>query len=124
MAKQTVQPRKGKRGPPATGKGTPIQVRLQPPQLEDLDRWIAAQDDPKPTRPQAIRVILDSAIARPRSHDQKVADAKSTIAKNQPKGRPSPERGMDTLRRGLAENDLRTLKGEKSKRTPGASNRK
>lgn len=67
MAKKTVQPQKGKRGPPASGKGTPIHVRLQPCLLDDLDRWIAAQDDPKPTRPQAIRVILDAAIVRPRA---------------------------------------------------------
>jgi hypothetical protein len=34
-----------KRGPPATGKGEPILVRLQPIPLADLDAWIARQHD-------------------------------------------------------------------------------
>lgn len=41
MTKQTVQPKK-RRGPAPTGKGLPVQVRLQPAQLEALDAWIAA----------------------------------------------------------------------------------
>jgi hypothetical protein len=60
MPRQTVLSRKSarkgkKRGPPATGKGTLIGVRLQPPELAELDAWIAVQDDPKPTRPEALR---------------------------------------------------------------------
>ncbi|TGD96200.1 hypothetical protein EU555_24920 [Methylobacterium nonmethylotrophicum] len=44
-----------KRGRPATGKGEPVTVRLQPEQLAPLDAWIADQPDPKPSRPEAIR---------------------------------------------------------------------
>lgn len=62
MAKQIVHPRK-KRGPPATGKGVPVQVRLQPPQLAALDGWIEAQPAPQPTRPEAIRQLIDLGIA-------------------------------------------------------------
>ena len=40
MARQSMI-RKKKRGPPATGKGTPIMVRLQPSQLASVDAWIA-----------------------------------------------------------------------------------
>jgi len=50
------QPRR-KRGPVPTGKGHPIQVRLQPPALRDLDAWRATHLEP-PTRPEAIRAIL------------------------------------------------------------------
>src|SRR4029450_13092444 len=38
------QSRPKKRGPPATGKGEPILVRVQPAQLAGLDAWIARQD--------------------------------------------------------------------------------
>lgn len=57
---ETVQPKK--RGPQPTGKGTPIQVRLQPDQLAALDAWIAQQSDPRPSRPEAIRLILGHSL--------------------------------------------------------------
>jgi hypothetical protein len=59
MAKQTVQPKK--RGPAPTGKGTPIQVRLQPFQLAALDAWIAKQDASL-TRPEAIRAMMETML--------------------------------------------------------------
>lgn len=49
---------KKSRGRPATGVGIPVQVRLQPAQVAPLDAWIAAQPDPKPSRPEAIRYAL------------------------------------------------------------------
>jgi metal-responsive CopG/Arc/MetJ family transcriptional regulator len=61
----TVQPRlrktRKKPGPPATGKGTPVQVRLQPTLLARLDKFGAAQSD-KLSRPEAIRRLLESAL--------------------------------------------------------------
>lgn len=51
-----------KRGRPATGLGTSINVRLQPDQLAALDAWIEQQVDPQPSRPEAIRKILDSVL--------------------------------------------------------------
>jgi len=62
MAKQTVQPRK-RRGPPPTGKGVPVQVRLQPELLARLDGWIAEQQD-KPSRPEALRRLASKALAQ------------------------------------------------------------
>ena len=59
MAKQTVQPKK--RGPAPTGKGTPVQVRLQPFQLTALDAWIAKQDRPL-TRPEAMRAMMETIL--------------------------------------------------------------
>ncbi|RHZ95331.1 ribbon-helix-helix protein, CopG family [Cereibacter sphaeroides] len=47
-----------KRGRPATGKGAPIQVRLQP----DLLAWVDEERDkldPAPTRPEMIRRLLE-----------------------------------------------------------------
>jgi hypothetical protein len=60
VKKQTVQPRK-KRGPAPTGKGTPIQVRAQPDMLGAIDAWIARQDD-HPSRPEAIRRLVELAL--------------------------------------------------------------
>ena len=48
--------------PRPKGTGALIGVRLQPPDLATLDRWIAAQPDPKPTRPEAIRRLLTAAL--------------------------------------------------------------
>ena len=39
-----------------------IGVRLQAQQLASLDEWIASKDDPKPSRPEAIRMILRSVL--------------------------------------------------------------
>jgi hypothetical protein len=47
-------------GRPATGKGVPIMVRLQPDQLAALDAWIASQPEHM-TRAEAIRRILRKA---------------------------------------------------------------
>lgn len=48
-------------GRPATGKGTPVQVRLQPDQLAAVDSWAARQKD-APSRPEAIRRLVGKAL--------------------------------------------------------------
>ena len=50
--------------PVTTGKGELIGVRLHEPALGDLDAWIAAQPEPRPTRPEAIRRILSQALGK------------------------------------------------------------
>lgn len=60
MSKQeTLQPRK--RGPAPTGKGLPVQVRMQPDQLAALDAWRERQPD-QPSRPEAVRRIVAKAL--------------------------------------------------------------
>jgi cytochrome c553 len=49
-------------GRPRTGIGTPVMVRLQSEQLAALDAWIAARDEPRPSRPEAIRIILQEKL--------------------------------------------------------------
>jgi hypothetical protein len=67
MKKKTVIPRK-KRGPPATGQGEPVVVRMHPPQLKALDDWIAQQAQPFPSRPEAIRRLVELGLTvKPRS---------------------------------------------------------
>ena len=51
-------------GRPATGKGTQVVVRLQPPMLALVDEWVKAQAKPI-TRAEAIRQML--ALVREQS---------------------------------------------------------
>jgi hypothetical protein len=62
MKRQSLVPKK-KRGPPPTGQGIQIQVRIQPDKLAQLDSWIAAQTD-QPSRPEAIRRIVERVVGR------------------------------------------------------------
>lgn len=62
MAKQETVLTKKRRGPPPTGKGTLVGVRLLPPVLDPLDTYIAARPDPKPSRPEVIRKILEDRL--------------------------------------------------------------
>ena len=55
-----MQPQK-RRSPPATGKGMPIQVRMQPAELAALDAWISKQSE-TPSRPGAIRRLVELGL--------------------------------------------------------------
>jgi hypothetical protein len=46
-----------------TGPGEAVMVRLHPPLLTDLDKWISNQKNP-PSRPEAIRRLLENAFTR------------------------------------------------------------
>lgn len=60
MKRQTVITKK-RRGPPATGIGTLVGVRLQPDDLAAVDAWRDQQDD-APTRPEAIRRLVEIGL--------------------------------------------------------------
>lgn len=62
MAKSTSDNKKSM-GRPRTGIGQLIGVRLQPDQLAALDRWIEGQEEPRPSRPEAIRQLIDKALS-------------------------------------------------------------
>ena len=62
MSKKIVISQKKKRGPPATGQGAPINVRIHPAQLRTLDAWIAAQAQPFPSRPEAVRRLMELGL--------------------------------------------------------------
>jgi hypothetical protein len=63
MGKKTVLAKK-KRGPPPTGKGTQIVVRMQPAPLDALDDWVSHQAD-RPTRAEAIRRLVELGLGKP-----------------------------------------------------------
>ena len=86
MARQSVISQK-KRGPPPTGKGAPILVRMQPPLLANLDVWIAKQDaaltrpggDPPPDRDCSDRQIKTAKPPRREVDDRHCAYYKTTL---------------------------------------------
>ena len=53
---------KKRRGPPATGKGVQVVVRMQPDPLSALDNWVAKQKEPGLTRPEAIRRLVELGL--------------------------------------------------------------
>lgn len=63
MARKIMQPQKRGRGRPATGKGTPVQVRLQPDLLGALDKFIR-EEKRDLSRPEAIRELLADNLVR------------------------------------------------------------
>jgi hypothetical protein len=65
MKKSNVSDNKKRIGRPPVGS-TFVGVRIPPAELEALDTWIAAQEDPKPTRPEALRRLASKAIGKPK----------------------------------------------------------
>ena len=81
MKRQTVITRK-RRGPPPTGKGLLIGVRVQPDLLEPLDDWIQRQREPR-SRPEAIRRLVEiglSALVKPKPTTDNARRAASIAA--------------------------------------------
>jgi hypothetical protein len=62
VKKPTLSVNKKRIGRPPVGS-TLIGVRLPPAELAALDAWIAKQDDPQPSRPEAIRHHLTQGLA-------------------------------------------------------------
>ena len=52
---------KKRRGPPPTGKGVQVVVRLQPGPLGAIDKWVEKQSD-RPTRAEAIRRLVELGL--------------------------------------------------------------
>ncbi|MCW6511532.1 hypothetical protein [Lichenifustis flavocetrariae] len=114
-----VHQKKG-RGRPATGRGPAVTSRLTDEIVAGLDAYSDRQPDPKPSRSEMIRKILEDRLV----HEglippANVAPAISTqiealedkIATIPDADEPSPEAAMNVMRKALAENDLANLKG-------------
>ena len=59
---------KKKIGRPRTGIGPVIGVRLYPDMEAEIDAWIAAQPDPKPSKPAAIRRLVADGLRMRTKH--------------------------------------------------------
>jgi len=64
MSGQETLITKKRSGPKPTGKGTLIGVRLHPPLLDAIDQIIEAESEPKPSRPDVIRRILEAELLK------------------------------------------------------------
>jgi hypothetical protein len=65
-------------------------VRLQKPQLSAIDAWRAAQPEPCPSRPEAIRRLVEMALAS-------AVIARKTGAKASSKARKIASKEIDRL---------------------------
>ena len=63
---ETLIPKK--RGPKPTG-GIGVMVRIQPALLAQLDAWIAGQPIPQPTRPEAVRRLVQQSLGEEEKAD-------------------------------------------------------
>jgi len=61
--------RKG-RGRPRVD-ATPVNTRFPPTELRVLDAWIAGQPAPKPSRPEAVRRLVEQALREQESRPRK-----------------------------------------------------
>jgi hypothetical protein len=121
MVRQSVVSQK-KRGPPATGKGEPIMVRIQPDRLKEIDAWIAYQED-KPSRPEAIRrlVALSLRQVKPSRELGKKATAKASdmagkeIDRMGDKSATNDERASRKRRLLKGPKEFREMRGDLSK---------
>ena len=58
---QYLGAKKSKQGRPPVDSEA-VNVRLERPALNAIDAWIAAQPEPRPTRPEAIRRLVEKAL--------------------------------------------------------------
>lgn len=125
MTCQSLVPKK-KRGPPATGQGVQIQVRIQSDRLVVLDAWISRQKEPL-TRPEAVRRLVDqalegkSALGAP---NKKAAHEASKLASREIEGladKSAPAEEQDRRKRRLVHGpkEFRGLRSDQPK-TKGA----
>ncbi len=115
---------KNKRDHAATGKTPLVALRIPAPLSAQLDHWIGRQAEPRPSRSEAIRRLLAEALAKPNgtiapsdaSLDRQIAEQATTIAEMPELPDPSPEAGLATMDKALAENDLVDMKNERTRR--------
>lgn len=53
------------RGRPATGRDPAVTVRIPAEVQAEITAWIERQPDPKPTRSEAIRRLIEKGLAEP-----------------------------------------------------------
>ena len=73
--------KKSRGRPRSTGLGTGILVRMHD-QLDALDTWIAKQDDPKHTRPEAIRRLVELGLTVRATKPKQAPQARAERAKD------------------------------------------
>jgi hypothetical protein len=54
-----------KRGRPSIGKGLQFNASFRPEVAAQIDTWIARQPEPRPSRSEAIRRLVEKALEKP-----------------------------------------------------------
>ena len=90
-----------------------MNVRMERPMLAQLDAWRAAQPD-QPARPEAVRRLLaerlpEAGVPLANIADQIEAQKDKIEALPPPNQERSPEAGMNTMRRAVAESELHEM---------------
>jgi hypothetical protein len=80
MPSITDNRKKRGRGRPPTGIGNPVGLRLYPDLEAKIDAWASKQRD-KPGRPEAIRRLLEQALAGPYPKSQPSKEAEKNKAR-------------------------------------------
>ncbi len=121
MSTSIVCTEKRSRGRPKTD-ATSIHLTLVPETLGALDAYIAAQPDPKPSRPEAIRALMREGLAAAGMRTPVGAELTREIEALEDKvasipaiRRRSPEAGVNTMRKALAEDESAVLKNERER---------
>ena len=104
--------------------GTPVQVRLQPDLLAQLDSWRRDQPD-LPSRPDALRRIfrewlvaqgrLKQAPLDPADITEKIAELDAKAAALKHDGTPSPANALKTMKRAVMKNEATKLRNKLEK---------
>lgn len=111
-----------KRGPIATGQTPVTSIRLPSDIVDGLDKFSAQQPEPRPKRSAIISSALREWLAGkgllPASDDptvlaDRIEGLEAKVASIPEHGEPSPETGMNTMKRALAEAELIGLRKRK-----------
>jgi hypothetical protein len=122
MAKsiRDIPKKRGRGRPRTTGRGEAIMLRLHRPLLTNLDGWIESQDD-KPSRPEAIRRLLERNLpGPPRAPSHGSAHRASEMAANTIEGltdksRPASEHARAKRRLIHGPKEFRDIRGDQPK---------
>ena len=97
-------------------------VRLPISVFDAVDGWIAGRPEPRPSRPEAIRRLVEQALAStglPQSDaslDRQIADQEAAIAQMPSSKARSPEAALAVMDKALAKNELVKMKNKRAHR--------
>jgi hypothetical protein len=115
-----------KRGRPAGVKhGEFVGLRLPSDLANALDAWASSRPEPQPSRSEAIRRLVERALAAEgvasatvtaAALEHQISKAEAAIAAMSEHAEPSPEAALAAMDKAIAENDLVRLKNKRMRR--------
>jgi Arc/MetJ-type ribon-helix-helix transcriptional regulator len=96
-----------KRGRPATGRDPMLNFRSPPDLTARIDAWVDQQSEPRPSRSEAIRQLVEKSLASESSGttlrqsnaslDHKIEKQETAIAQMHQHSEPSPEASVAAM---------------------------